>query len=158
MGLFQEIGLRKPLKHAGQESLLDIIVTAARLIGDVQDLLRPYGITEPQLNVLMTLKFQSDDGTLNQTELGNMLFLKRSGLTGLIDRMEKAGMVARTSDRGDRRVKLIRMTDKGKKLLASVEGIYFNRIEEIASALGPDEQKQLSALLERIRRRISETA
>jgi len=103
MGLFQEIGLRKPLKHAGQESLLDIIVTAARLIGDVQDLLRPYGITEPQLNVLMTLKFQSDDGTLNQTELGNMLFLKRSGLTGLIDRMEKAGMVARTSDRGDRR-------------------------------------------------------
>ncbi len=157
MSLYDELGLKKPLKHRGQETLLNIIATAARLMGEAQDLLRPYNITESQLNVLMMLKFQTDDGTLNQTELGNMLFVKRSGVTGLVDRMEKAGLVQRSSDRSDRRVNLVSMTEEGRKLLARVEGVYFTRIEEIASALNGQEQERLSRMLERIRDNLDNT-
>ena len=53
---------------------------------------------------------------LTQTELSRELIMHRSNVTGLVDRMEKAGWVERTSDRDDRRVKRVRLTAEGKRL------------------------------------------
>lgn len=157
MPLQEEIGLRKPLRHRGQETLLNIIVTSSILMGEAQRVLSGFGLTESQLNVLMMLLYQSEDGRLTQTQLSRMLVVKRSGITGLVDRMEKAGLVRRIPDPADRRVNLIEMTEQGRDLLDRAHGPYFRRIEEVASALTDEEHDNLNAILERVRRQVRGT-
>jgi DNA-binding MarR family transcriptional regulator len=154
MGLQNEIGFNKPVKHKGHETLLNIYVTATLLIKETQRLLRPFGLTDAQFDVLMMLGTQSENGTLNQTELSSVLLVNRSNITGLIDRMEQAGWVRRLSDSDDRRVNLIGMTEKGKALLEEAKTVYIRRVDEITSILSLDEKNHLCEVLERIRNQL----
>jgi DNA-binding MarR family transcriptional regulator len=65
------------------------------------------------LGALMVLWMQDD---LKSGELGRSAGLEPSTMTGLLDRMERDGMVMRVADPGDRRAQRIRLTDKGRKL------------------------------------------
>jgi len=154
MGLHDELGFKKPFRHSGHEALLNIIVTGEILKKEGQKVLSPYGITEAQFNVLMLLNYQSDDGRLNQTEVGNMLLVNRSNVTGLIDRMEKTGMVRRVSDDSDRRVNLVEITPEGKKVLNVAQKEYFSRIDKIMSDLSAGKRKNLCTLMETIRKHV----
>jgi DNA-binding MarR family transcriptional regulator len=114
-------------------------------------LLRPLGLTDAQFNILMLLKYQSESGRINQTQLGQMLLVNRSNVTGLVDRMEQAGWVERTAESGDRRVKMVQLTPSGRKLLERAEKAYYLRVDEIMGGLSANEVRQLCRLLERIR-------
>ena len=46
-------------------------------------------------------------------ELGDAVVISKSGLTGVVDRMEQAGLVERVADPGDRRVTLVALTPLG---------------------------------------------
>jgi DNA-binding MarR family transcriptional regulator len=154
MSLHDELGFFKPIKHKGHETLLNIIVTANLLIKEAQQLFRPYGLTDAQFDVLMILETQSEKGLLNQTELGRMLLVNRSNVTGLVDRMEQAGWVKRTPDGEDRRINLVGITDNGRKILSSTKDLYIQRIEKVTSVLSDDEKKLLIDILEKIRKHI----
>ncbi|MDP2983353.1 MAG: MarR family transcriptional regulator [Candidatus Latescibacter sp.] len=154
MSLKDELGFLKPVKHKGHETLLNIIVTANLLIKEAQKLFRPYGLTNAQFDVLMILETQSENGTLNQTELGHMLLVNRSNVTGLVDRMEQAGWVRRIPDGEDRRINLVEITDNGMKILDSTKNVYMKRIEEITSVLSDNEKNLLVEILEKIRKKI----
>jgi len=49
-------------------------------------------------------------------ELGVNARVKRSTMTDMVDRMEKEGIAARERDNGDRRVVMVRLSDKGKRM------------------------------------------
>ena len=147
-----EMGFPNPVKHKGHETLLNIYVTATILIKETRRVLRPFGLTDAQFDVLMMLDTQSRDGTLNQTELSAMLLVNRSNITGLIDRMEQAGWVRRMPEAGDRRINRIGMTDSGKALLEKARKAYFTRVDEITSFLSVSEENTLCGVLERIRK------
>ena len=91
---------------------------------------------------------------MNQTELGTMLLVNRSNVTGLVDRMEQARLVKRIPDNDDRRVNLVEMTEAGEKILESAQVLYFKRIEEITSVLSSNEDNHLCKILERIRNQV----
>jgi DNA-binding MarR family transcriptional regulator len=74
---------------------------------------RELGITPGQMTVLYAL--YKGDG-IPITELGKKVFLDNSTLTGLIDRLEKLGLVFRADMPEDRRCYYIFLTDKGKAL------------------------------------------
>ena len=154
MSLMDELGFLKPVKHKGHETLLNIIVTANLLIKEAQQLFRPYGLTDAQFDVLMILETQSENGTLNQTELGHMLLVNRSNVTGLVDRMEQAGWVRRMPDGEDRRINLVVMTEAGREILDSTKNVYIKRIEEITSVLSDNKKNLLIEMLEKIRGQI----
>ena len=151
MSLKEELGLKRPFIHRGHEALLNILMTGEMLAKEGSRVLAPIGITEAQFNVLMLLAFQSDEGRMNQTELGNMLLVNRSNVTGLIDRMEKAGFVRRIPDPDDRRVNLVELTAGGRVVLERARKIYYNRIDEIMGTLPAGEQERLCRIMEAVR-------
>lgn len=67
-------------------------------------------LTVPQATVLFLLK--EKDGRM-MSELGQVLGVDNSAMTGLIDRLEKANFVRREAKREDRRALLIRITQAG---------------------------------------------
>ncbi|RJP30169.1 MAG: MarR family transcriptional regulator [Candidatus Omnitrophota bacterium] len=155
MSLAKELGFRHPIGQTAQEAVLNIVLTGALLSKEGDRLFRPMGLTDAQFNVLMLLKYQSENGEMNQTALGSMLLVNRSNVTGLIDRMEQAGWVKRTAQTDDRRVNLVRITAAGLEILEQAENVYFQRLEEVMSDLNDKERYQLCNALERIRAKLA---
>lgn len=154
MALQDEMRFIHPIKGRAHEAVLNLIYTGKQLDKEAYRILRPLGLTDSQFNVLMLLKYQTEKGVSDQTALGRMLLVNRSNITGLIDRMEQAGWVARLADADDRRVNRVRLTKEGEHLLEQAEAVYNQRIEEIMSGLGEDELKRVCRLLERVRKGI----
>jgi len=121
------------------------------------ELLRPFGMTDVQFNLMMLLKYQSgSEEGLSQAQLSNMMLVNRANITSLIDRMEKADLVVRTPAPSDRRSNIVKLTDRGRKLLSQIEPLYTKEVKRIMAALKKNEQKTLIAMLEKIRSNISE--
>ena len=156
MSLEHELGLKKPLALRPHEAVLNIYYTATGLKKRATEFFRPFGLTDVQFNVLMLLKHQSgtEEG-LSQAQISEMMLVNRANITSLIDRMEKAGFVMRTAA-DDRRYNIIKMTVKGKNLLAKVEPLYSKEVKKVMACLTKTEQKILITSLERIRERIAE--
>ena len=151
MGLEQELGLKKGFRVLEHESVLNIYFTASQMKKGADEFFRAFGLTDVQFNVMMLLHYQSDaNGGLSQAQLSRMMLVNRANITSLIDRMEKAELVTRTTA-DDRRYNIIKMTTKGQKLFAKVEPIYGKLVKEKMSTITKTEQKQLIAILEKLR-------
>lgn len=76
----------------------------------------------------------------------------KSGLTRLVDRIEKAGLIERSHCPSDRRGTFLSITDEGRETLARMRPIR-ERVfaENFTGVLGPDEAAQVTALLDRVR-------
>jgi len=154
MSLQQELGLMKPFANHYHEALLNIVITGSILSKEGQNVLHPFGLTDAQFNILMMLKYQTADGRMNQTELGNKLLVNRSNVTGLIDRMERAGLVRRIANTEDRRVNYVEVTDEGINVLKKANKAYIERVEDIMSVLSDADYSKLCKILGTVRERL----
>lgn len=116
--------------------------------------LRELNLTGAQLNTLLVLRDAGNDG-LSLGEIGRRLVVTRANVTGLIDRLEREGLVRREGT-ADRRVTLARITEKGVGLLEAALPHHRQLLAELLDCLTPDEKEQLIALLTRLRRGLRE--
>ncbi len=85
----------------------------ARLNVAIAERLRGLGISVPQCDVLSTL---TEREGVSQQELAQRLYVTKGNISGLIDRLEKAGLVERRAIVGDRRSHAIFLTDEGRQI------------------------------------------
>jgi DNA-binding MarR family transcriptional regulator len=136
--------------------MLNIYYTASCLKKRADEFFRAFGLTDVQFNVMMLLAHQSGaEAGLSQAQLSDMMLVNRANVTSLIDRMEKADLVVRTAAANDRRYNIIKMTGKGKRLFAKVEPLYGKQVQQIMATLKTREQKQLAAMLAKVRGELS---
>jgi DNA-binding MarR family transcriptional regulator len=101
-------------------------------------------ITLVQAGILFLLK---DRDRRAMSELGQHLSLDKSTITGLIDRLEKAGFVRRKANPKDRRMSLIQITRVGVRE-AGKAGTIINRInDEIKADFSTTEIKAFKKIL-----------
>ena len=156
MSLQHELGLKKSIARLSHEALLNIYYTTSCIKKRAAEFFRPFGLTDVQFNVMMLLHHQSGSkGGLSQAQLSEMMLVNRANVTSLIDRMEKAGLVVRTAEPDDRRYNIIKLTGRGKKILADVEPLYAKEIKKVMAPLKEPEQKRLVKTMEKIRTSLS---
>jgi len=157
MSLEFELCLKRPFTLLAHEALLNIYYSASCLKKKAGEFLRPFGLTDVQFNLMMLLKYQSNHNEgLSQARLSNMMLVNRANITSLIDRMEKVDLVIRTPAPADRRSNIVKLTGRGKELLAKIEPLYTKEVKRIMAVLKQGEQKNVIEMLERIRGNISE--
>jgi DNA-binding MarR family transcriptional regulator len=157
MSLECELCLRRPFTLLAHEAFLNIYYSASCLKKKAGEFLKPFGLTDVQFNLMMLLEYQSDrEEGLSQAQLSNMMLVNRANITSLIDRMERAHLVERTPAPSDRRSNIIKLTERGWKLLAEIEPLYTKEVKRIMAALKQDEQKAIIEMLEKIRGNISD--
>ncbi|MEU9833225.1 MarR family transcriptional regulator [Streptosporangium sp. NPDC048047] len=110
------------------------------------DSAREYGITQQQGQLLCVLMAQP----YGMGELGAMLGLAKSSLTGLVDRSERNGLVRRRPDLEDSRAVRVALTGRGARLAEEFYTATCRRIEELTSGFVPAERDMLAALLGRV--------
>jgi DNA-binding MarR family transcriptional regulator len=99
-----------------------------------------HGITATQLNALKLLQSVGD---LSLSDLSKKMSATNSAITGLVDRMVEAGLVAREQSAEDRRVWKIRLTAEGKAMARKVDVAPWELLQTALLALPPAELEQL---------------
>jgi DNA-binding MarR family transcriptional regulator len=103
----------------------------------------------PQQFGLLGFLWQQDG--LTQSELSAKSQIDRTTMGGLIDRLEKEGLVARRSHPEDRRAYRICLTDKGKGLQPELTPLAQAAQARFTAPLDPQEVATLTSLLEKLR-------
>jgi len=97
-----------------------------------------------QLRVLGILR----DRRLRITALADYLGLEKSTMTGLVDRAEKRGLLARAPDATDGRAVDVFITPRGEALVGPVYGRVVELLTPLIGALPPADRRQLQTHLE----------
>ncbi len=86
---------------------------------------------------------------LDQVTLAGLIAYDPVTLSGVIDRLQKKGLVSRAVSPRDRRARVIALTPKGEKLLAACQPLVWELQDDILSGLSEDERGKFLALLEK---------
>ena len=78
---------------------------------------RSFGFTESQFDIIATL---GNTTGMTCKELGENTLITKGTLTGVLDRLEKKGLVARTQGDDDRRQFLVKLTPDGEQIFADI--------------------------------------
>lgn len=124
----------------------------SRTVAELDDELeREHGLPLSSYEVLLHLG-DAEDCSLRMGELAEQLFLSRSGLTRLIDRLVKAGLVERVSCESDRRGAYARLTELGRQRFDAARPTHLRGVREhFLSKLDVADQERLSEIWERVR-------
>jgi DNA-binding MarR family transcriptional regulator len=106
-----------------------------------------HGITATQLNVLKLLEAVGD---LSLSELSKRMAAKNSTVTGIVDRMVAAGLVAREQSDEDRRVWRIRSTADGRALARRIAVAPWDLLRAALQSLAPAELDALIRTLGKV--------
>ena len=87
------------------------------------------------------------DGPLGMTELRRLLNLERSGVSGLVDRVERRDLIARRPDPADRRACRIALTDQGARLAEEAHQDVITRLETLLEEVRPADRTLLTAVV-----------
>ena len=111
--------------------------------------LLPLGISPPQAFALAAIRFSEEPMTPGR--LAGLLAQETQSLTGLVDRMEAQGWVARMRDLPDRRTIRLALTPAGEAKLDEVMPYNAKAADEVFVGLTPDRLAELSRILEEMR-------
>ena len=121
-----------------------IIALGGRLQGLVAEVAGHHGLTGQQAALLRSL-----DAPRPMRSVADQLKCDPSNVTGLIDRIEARGLVERAVDPADRRVRLLALTDRGRRVRAAVDAELVAQVTR-ATRLSVDDAVLLATLLTRI--------
>ena len=123
---------------------------AAKLLGDVEDLLKPTRLSPSQYNVLRILRGAGVEGIPCSTIAERML-TRDPDMTRLLDRLENRGLVARARHSSDRRVIRTHVTEAGLALLKRLDRPINELHGRQLRHLGDKKLRTLSGFLESAR-------
>ena len=109
---------------------------------------RELGLTSPQFDVLATL-----GGTegMNMKDLATATLVTKGTLTGIVDRLEKKGLVRREVPPSNRRSFIIVLTNEGEALFDKVFPAHIAFLQQRFERLTTEELQQLNSLLKKLR-------
>jgi DNA-binding MarR family transcriptional regulator len=126
----------------------------------VESHLAQHDISQGRFGVLMALwgncRREGGQAPLTPAALADRTGVTRATITGLVDTLERAGLVTRKPHANDRRMTSIALTSKGDRLLRRILPAHFRRMAWLMSPLAESERKTLVRLLTKVMQRAGE--
>ena len=149
------------LDPSATEVFLNLLRTGDEAFRVVEAHLAQHEITQGGFSVLMALwgccQREGQDSTLSPAALAERTGVTRATMTGLVDTLERDGLVRRAPDRDDRRMMTVELTPKGERRLLKILPNHFRQMAWLMAPLSEPERKTLVRLLTKLLRRAAET-
>jgi DNA-binding MarR family transcriptional regulator len=147
-------------RDPNRAALVDAIVAQFRAsLGEMRcvgsERLIRHGVSMAHLHLMSML---DRHGQLPMSRVAELLDVSDSNATGLIDRMEERGFVERVRHPDDRRVVLVRVSERGRQILADVEVLRDDLIVRILGRLDTPRLERLALALDDVRSAVAEVA
>ncbi len=140
---------QKKFDNEYQKATLNIIFTASWLSSEIHGVLKPFGLSQEQFNVLRILRGQNPNpcslGTITERMIDKM-----SNATRLVEKLRKNDLVSREICPTNRRKVDICITEEGLKLLEQIDPALLKKFEEIQRVEDKD-LEVLNAMLDTMR-------
>lgn len=94
---------------------------------------------------------------MSQRALADLVGVEGPSMVSMLDRLEREGLVTRAPSPTDRRVKLVHLTEEGRKVYAEVQSVAESFRSTLVADLDPQALAAATALLETVRSRIEES-
>ena len=130
------------------ETIIYLYTESRRL---TKDMAREVGLTGPQLTVIKLL--ESFDN-LSLSSLSERIRAQNSTVTGIIDRMEREGLVRRERSTTDRRVVHIRLSDKGQKLARQIQVEPMEIFRDALAGLSQADLRDLLRIMNKLQKHV----
>ena len=141
----------KDMKASACDAFLHILSTGDAASKAEGVFLSSHGLSQGRLIVLMLLE-ECGEPKMRSSDLANHASVSRATMTGLLDSLERDGLVARTLDPNDRRATQVTITEQGREMLEKTIPHYFRWISQALAALTDRERTQLARLLRKAHR------
>lgn len=145
-----ELKQKRPFRTTEQEAFLALQRTADELQSRMAEMLKSYGVSPTQFNVLRILRGAGPNGH-KCGEIGERMVKRDPDITRLLDRMVRAGWLARSRDTQDRRAVVSRISSKGVELLKRLDKPIDDFGRELLGHMGGKKLRVLVGLLEEAR-------
>ncbi|WP_375417328.1 MarR family winged helix-turn-helix transcriptional regulator [uncultured Hymenobacter sp.] len=134
-----------------QKAYINVVYTAGWLAVRQAAMLKPFGLSLPQFNVLRILRGRHPEPATVALLIERMLD-KTSNASRIVDRLEEKQLVTRRVCPANRRAVDIRITEAGLRLLRQIDDVQAASPGPIGlDQLSPTELRQLNSLLDKIR-------
>ena len=140
----------KPDLDAILEAMIYLYAESRRVTRAIAE---EHGLTGSQLWVL---KMIEPAGRLSLSELSERVRAKNSTMTGIIDRMERDGLVVRRRSDDDRRVINIELTSKGRALASGVQAPPTHLFRSLLESLPDRDAAELERIMTKLAKRVKE--
>ena len=152
----EEIEIPLEFREKAHEALVSVWWTGTLLKRLARQFFRRVGISEVEFSLLMALKYAETD--LTQADLSRRLLVDKSNVTGVVDRLEAAGLLVRNQVPDDRRSYHITLTNEGRARVDTADPVYHDLVRRIMSGLSREEHQQLIDLTLKLRRGLLDDA
>lgn len=150
------------LDPSATEVFLHLLRAGDEAFRVVEAHLAQHDITQGRFGVMMALwgncqrAGTENEKPLTPAELADRTGVTRATMTGLVDTLERAGLVTRTPHPEDRRMMCVGLTKRGEKLLAQIMPEHFRRMAWLMATLSESERKTFVRLLSKVLARAGE--
>lgn len=132
-----------------QKAVLNIMYSSRVVEDQVSDVLKEFGISKEQYNVLRILRGQKGKPA-NLCTIQERMIHRMSNTTRLVDKLIEKGLVQRSTCEENRRKVEIFITEKGMILLKQIDPLMENVNLKILEAYTPEELEMLNKLLDKL--------
>lgn len=143
-----------PMEVLGRLAELAHVIARDRL----NPVFAEFGLQVGEFDVLATLRRSGPPYELTPTALYEATMISSGGMTARLDRLEKAGLIARRRHPTDRRGTLVALTDKGRSLIDDALQLHLQNEHAILASLSEAEQAELNRLLAKLLAGLAPTA
>lgn len=137
------------------EMFLNLIYSYDVIFNYLSAKLKSKGLSRSTFNVLNIISRSEAKGCTHK-ELSELLLVSRANVTGLVDSLVRRNLVERRGARRDRRLSIVKITQKGEALLTSVIPLYYLEMRRLASCLNTDERDTLNTILAKLRLKVTD--
>ena len=115
-----------------------------RSVHDMLQFNKVSGLSLAQANILMWLHYHKP---CEVTSLAEIMQVSPAAASQMVERMVQQGLVTRSEIPGDRRVRLVHLTDQGKKLVLESIQVHEEWVQQLAASLTPKQQSDSAGIL-----------
>jgi len=136
-----------------EPSAIEAHLTLLRVAGDVLNAFEAHfarhHISKGRFGVLVILKM-TPGHQLHAAALAEMIAVRRATMTGLLDGLERDGLIARLGEQSDRRKTIIKLTLSGQRYIERILPDHFRRVAGLMAPVSEHERRTLVRLLRKV--------
>lgn len=126
-----------------------LLKTLCRLRQSVRPIFHAHGLTGPQWRVFRLVGEAGPEG-LSLGRISDELRVTPGNITGIVDKLEEAGLLQRTPHPQDGRATLVKHTEHGNYVFQQIKPALDERVAELLSCLTPQEKQMMLQALQKM--------
>ena len=131
-----------------------LLRTGSELLTAFEAILGLHGLSQGRFLTLIVMNRNPDEAA-SPSSLAEKVGVKRATMTGLLDRLERDDLIERRAHQQDRRKIGVRLTPKGRQVLAEMLPDYYRRVAKIMTNLTEKDRLELMTLLGKVNQGLS---